>query len=246
MNVKGIIKNILPSKTPFLKLNWFLYITIGVVVWFFIWPGPRSIGFTALLCIPIVGIILNSLKSKPNITQLITTTGRDKYDVISFIKLPAWSFLAMLLIDYQFENLYGDLHKIILPGTIFFISILILLFLTHKRIEATKKSKFLAYFGVIVTIAIYSYSSILQANCVYDNTEAKIYNTNIVDKNKNCVRLNLCFRTIRIENWTDNSWKNSNRLIVSKTDYERMQIGEKIAIERRDGLLNIPRYYIKK
>lgn len=106
------------SKLTFHKLDWLEYITIGIGLWFLLYPKPYDILFTVLLCMPILGLILNGITGRPSIVSLVEISkdnnGNDKYDVADFIDFAAWIILLRVLLDYEFESFYS----IIIPGSI--------------------------------------------------------------------------------------------------------------------------------
>ena len=61
--------NVTLSKLSFHKRNWLEYITVGLAVWFLIYPKPYGILFTAWLCMPIIGLLLNGMTGKPSISR---------------------------------------------------------------------------------------------------------------------------------------------------------------------------------
>jgi hypothetical protein len=170
------------SKLSFHKFDWLEYITMGLGLWFLFYPKPYDILFTALLCMPILGLILNGLTGRPSISSLVEISkdddGSDKYDVADFIDFAAWIILLRVLLDYEFESFYS----MIIPGTITFAIMLIILFTTHKLIDNTTKSKTWIYLSLIFNVFIYSYSATYGANCVYDKSEPQVYDAEVVDK----------------------------------------------------------------
>lgn len=170
------------SKLTFHKLDWLEYITMGLGFWFLFYPKPYGILFTALLCMPLVGLLLNGLTGRPSISSLVEISkdddGNDKYDVADFIDFAAWIILVRILLDYEFESFYS----MIIPGTIAFVIMLIILFTTHKLIDNTNKSKTWIYLSLIFNIFLYSYSGTYGVNCVYDKSDPIVYNPEVVGK----------------------------------------------------------------
>lgn len=231
------------SKLTFHKLDWLEYITMALGVWFLIYPKPYDILFTALLCIPILGLILNGITGRPSIASLVEISkdddGDDKYDVADFIDFAAWIILLRVLLDYEFESFYS----MIIPGTIAFGIMLIILFVTHKLIDNTTKSKTWIYLSLIFNVFLYSYAGTYGANCVYDNSEPIIYNAEVVDKRILKSRRHTTYY-VKVTPWGHHYDK--EEISVSSSHYDEIQIGQTVKIDLKKGLFNIPWYYIER
>lgn len=230
------------SKLTFHKLDWLEYVTMGLGLWFLFYPKPYSILFTALLCMPILGLLLNGLTGRPSISSLVEISkddkGNDKYDVADFIDFAAWIILLRVLIDYEFESFYS----MIIPGTIAFVIMLVILFTTHKLIDLTTKSKTWIYLSLIFNVFLYSYAGTYGANCVYDKSEPKVYNAEVVDKRISKSRKHTSYY-VKVTPWGHHFDK--EEISVSRSQYEEIQIGQKIKIDLKQGLFDIPWYYIE-
>ena len=231
------------SKLTFHKLHWLEYITIGLSVWFFFYPRPYTLLFTALLCMPIIGLLLNGLIGRPSIASLVEVSkdddGSDKYDVADFIDFAAWILLMRVLLDYEFESLYS----ILLPGTIAFAMMLIILFATHKLISNTTKSRTWIYASLIFNVLLYSYAGTYGANCVYDRSEPTVYNCEVVDKREHRGSKGRRTYYVKVAPWGHHY--DNEEISVASSQYDEIQIGQTIKIDLKEGLFNIPWYYIE-
>lgn len=230
------------SKLTFHKLGWLEYVSIGLVLWFWLYPKPYDILFTALLCMPLLGLFLNGLTGRPSIASLVEISkddkGSDKYDVADFIDVPAWVIVLRVTLDYEFESFYS----LIIPGTITFVIMLVILFTTHKIIERTTKSKTWIYLSLIFNIFLYSYAGTYGANCVYDKSEPTIYNAEVVEKRISKGRRNTSYY-VKVTPWGHHYDK--EEISVPSIQYDKIQVGQTVKIDRKEGLFNIPWYYIE-
>ena len=231
------------SKLTFHKLDWLEYITLVLGFWFLFYPKPYEMLFTALLCMPIIGLILNGLTGRPSISSLVEISkdddGDDKYDVADFIQFAAWMILVRVLLDYEFESFYS----IIIPGTIAFAIMLIMLFATHKLIAKTTKSKTWIYLSLIFNVFIYSYAGTYGANCVYDKSEPTVYDAEVFDKR--VYRSSKGGRTyyLKVTPWGHHH--DMEEISVPSSQYDEIQIGQTIKIDLKEGLFNIQWYYVE-
>jgi hypothetical protein len=231
------------SKLTFHKLDWLEYVTMGLGLWFLFYPKPYDLLFTSLLCMPILGLILNGITGRPSIASLVEISkdddGSDKYDVADFIDFAAWIILLRVLLDYEFESFYS----LIIPGIIAFVIMLIILFATHKLIDKTTKSKSWIYLSLIFNVFIYSFAGTYGANCVYDTSEPTVYEAEVV--NKRISRSSKGRKTyyIKVTPWGHHYDK--EEISVVSSQYDEIQIGQTVNIDLKEGLFNIPWYYIE-
>jgi hypothetical protein len=232
------------SKLTFHKLDWLEYITMGLGLWFLFYPKPYNILFTSLLCMPIIGLLLNGMTGRPSISSLVEISkdddGDDKYDVADFIDFAAWIILIRVLIDFEFESFYS----MIIPGTITFVIMLIILFATHKLIDSTTKSKTWIYLSLISNVFLYSYAGTYGANCVYDNSEPTVYHAKVVDKRVRRSRKGGRTYYVKVTPWGHHYDK--EEISVSRVQYDEIHNGQSIKIDLKKGLFNIPWYYIER
>lgn len=231
------------SKLTFNKLDWLEYITIGLGLWFLFYPKPYDLLFTALLGIPILGLILNGITGRPSIASLVEISkdddGSDKYDVADFIDFAAWIILLRVLLDYEFESFYS----MIIPGIIAFVIMSIILFATHKVIDNTTKSKSWIYLSIIFNVFLYSFAGTYGANCVYDKSEPTVYEAEVVDKRMSRSSKGRKTYYIKVSPWGHHYDK--EEISVASSQYDEIQIGQTVKIDLKEGLFNIPWYYIE-
>lgn len=217
---------------------------MGLGIWFLIYPKPYTILFTALLCMPVLGLILNGLTGRPSIASLVEISedkdGDDKYDVADFIDFAAWIIFIRVLIDFEVESFYS----LLLPGTIAFSIMLIVLFTTHKIIENSTKSKAWIYLSLLANVCVYSYAGTYGANCVYDNSTPTIYHAKVVDKRVRVSRKGRKTYYVKVTPWGHHY--DREEISVAQNQYNRIKIDETVEIDLKKGLFTIPWYYIEK
>jgi hypothetical protein len=234
--------NSISSKLTFHKLDWLEWITAGLAIWFLIYPKPYEILLGILLIIPILGIIINGWQ-KPSMASLVEiskdTDGSDKYDVADFIDIAAWVILLRVLIDYEFDNY----TSMIIPGTVATIIILLILFLTHKLISETTKSKWWIYTSIIFCVSVYSYAGTYAANCTYDYSKPTIFSTEVLGKRISRGKKHTSYY-IKVAPWGHHL--DEEEIKVASEQYDELDKGDDIHIDLKKGLFNIPWYYIER
>lgn len=226
------------------QLDWLEWTTIGLALWFLLYPRPYEILLGALLVIPIIGLLLNGMH-KPSMATLVKVSvnkaGEDKYDVADFIDVAAWVILWRVLWDYEFECFYS----MIIPGTIACIIILTILFLTHKLIANTTRNKWWIYTALVFNVSLYSYAGTYALNCTYDYSEPTVYETKVLDKRK-CRNRKSSKRTYYVEVAPWGHHLDKEEMRISSDLYNELEVGATIKIDLKKGLFNIPWYYIER
>ena len=219
------------------NLGWLDILSLILCFWFLLYPHPYKIAFTAVLILPVLGLILNGV-SRPSISSLVTITKESKYDLAEFIQLPAWVMLLRVLIDFEYESFYSLLKV----GSIGFCILLLILVTTHKHINSSSKENWSIYLIIIGNIALFSYSATYGINCVFDNSEPKIYNVIVIDKHSSAGRRHTSYY-LKVEPWGTKS--EAEDISVTSGDYNLIDIGKTVEVDYRKGLFNIPWYYIQ-
>jgi hypothetical protein len=238
-------KNLQPNNTIFSKLtihklDWLEWSSIGLCVWFWFYPHPYKLVFGLVLSLPIIGLLLNGL-SRPSLASLVSITkqeGKDKYDLADFIEFPGLIILIRVLIDYEFESFYSVLKV----GTIGFILLLFILGATHKLVDKANPNKTLIYLTVVGNIAIYSYAATYGINCVFDNSEPKVYHAKVIDKSISSGRRSTTYY-LKVEPWGNH--QEAEDIAVAPSQYNETAIGQTISIDYKQGLLNIPWHHME-
>lgn len=225
------------------KLDWLEWTTMGLAGWFLFFPRPYEILLGILLAIPVIGLLLNGLH-KPSMATLVEVSadknGDDKYDVADFIDVAAWVILLRVLLDYEFESIYS----MIIPGTIACIIILTILFLTHRLIANTTRNKWWIYTSLIFNVSLYSYAGTYAANCTYDYSEPKVYETEVLDKRVHIGSKGRRTYYVKVAPWGHHLDK--EEISVASVQYQELEVGDNIKIDFKKGLFNIPWYYIER
>jgi len=219
------------------KLDWLEWLSVGLSVWFLLFPIFYEFLFAVVLSLPIAGLILNGI-SRPSLASLVSI-GEKKYDLADFIELPGLIILIRVLIDFEFESFYSILKV----GTIAFIIMLLLLGATHRIVEKSNKNKWIIYATVIGNIALYSYGATYGINCVYDNSNPEIYEAKVIDKYVHSGRRGRKTYYLQVEPWGHH--RDSEKISVPKNEFMDAEIGRTISIYYRQGLLGIPWYKVE-
>ena len=229
------------SKLTLHKLDWLEWLTIGLSIWFVLYPYPSyKLLLIILLIIPIFGILLNGL-DKPSLASLVDikldNKKRTVYDVADFINVAAWAILIRLLWDYKFDDFYSW----IIPGIAGSFFTLAVLFSTHKLITENYQDKIWIYASVILNIILYSFAGVYAINCAFDNSKPENYTTTVLVKTIDKYRYRGRDRTnyeVTITPW--GRYKEHQIVATNASYYNSIKEGDRISITLKNGLLGIP------
>ena len=112
------------------------------------------------------------------------------------------------------------------------------------RKKNTKKSKTWIYLSLIFNVSLYSYAATYGANFVYDNSEPTVYKAEVVDKRMHKGSKGRRTYYVKVSPWGHHYDKEEIR--VSSEHYEEIAVGQTVNIDLREGLFNIPWYYIER
>ena len=231
------------SNLTFHKLDWLEIISIIIGLWFLFYPEPYIPLFTVLLILPLLGLILNSNNRNASICSLVEiktkSDGSVKYDVADFIVFPAIIILFRVILDFECESFYS----LIIPISISFILMLLILFITHKAIIESKKNKLWVYSALFSNLFLYSSAATYGMNCIYDTSKPKVYHAEVIDKSISTGSKGGKTYYIRVTPWGHHY--DTERISVSKFKYDELESGMKVNIDLKKGLFNIPWYYVE-
>lgn len=245
--ISNIPKYLFMQKFTFHKLDWLEWISLVLSLWFLIYPHPYNILLGILLGIPILGLIINGL-DRPSIATLFRVNNNvdennGKIDIADFIDLPAIAVTIRVFKDFEFDNF----SSLILPGSFAFIGILATLFLTHKLIDKNNESRYLLYFLIIINITLYSFAGTYAINCAYDDSKPTIFETEVLDKRiSESRRRRRRYSTyyINIVPWGHHL--DREEINIHRSLYYELNPGDKVKINLKKGVFNIPWYSIIK
>ena len=220
--------------------NFFKIFKILTVACGFYWLYYSSIiSFTLITLIPILGIILSGIRRK-ELALLIYKKENRKVDITvpAFILLPACFIKLKMLLAYNLDS-----YTALLPWSSgIFLFICVLIIATHK-LPKTKFSTTLLDSGqTIIFLALFSYSVSMGANILYDTDEFETYSTEVISTReyhkggkKPHTRYYATLKGFE-------SHRSNLEISITKSDFESLEPGDIVYMERHKGFLNVSWY----
>jgi len=182
-----------------------------------------------IFCLILVRYYRGLISIQPEIRSNIPTIS------IGFM-LSCFGVIGRSVIDYgvlEYKNVW-------IPSFIIAILILTIYYFNHFVALISKKEHLIFNVFIIVLIEVFSFFSVIIINCMYDQSMPQIYETPIVRKHEQRVKGGTSYYLI-IEDWN-----NTFREMELKVDYKKYYssyVGEKLKIEQKKGMLDIPWYH---
>jgi hypothetical protein len=213
------------------------YINIaGVVacVWLWFYPKPY------LLCLS-VGMIIPAIA----FGSLFIYRGLIRFDeqknsaqpsiIYGFIGCSGALLIRAVMdyeiLEYTFLLVTISLLSVSLTGLFIFIT---------KEIKFTKIVDYFSVLSVTVMILTYSFGTFVISNCLFDKSDPEIFNTTVVGKETSSGKSTTYYLTV--EPWGPRT--ETEKVSVTKDEYEKTDKGDKVDIHLRPGLLKIPWFYV--
>lgn len=228
------------------RLEWNVFsilelISIVVGLWFLFYPHPYVVLFTVLILVAVFGIIYIGFQKRRSIASLLIFSKnhykKERIELQFFFIISAWILTARVFLDYHFERIIDALIPCIIGLTLFTV----LLFAIYSFRIKTKFNKWKVYFPIILHSILFSCSSTLGINCVYDFSTPEVYEVKVLDKKSN-KRKGRNYYDVKIESW--NNVLTPKHLSVSENTFNSIEIGDNMILERKNGLFGIAWYYI--
>lgn len=224
-------QNLHRARTVARFLNW---LGGGIGVWVLLFPVPYLPALFAASIYPIIClVILRYFKG-----LILLEEKKDKaYPSILFslwlclLALPIRAFWDFKILDYQHAWA---------PSLIIAAGLVFLFFAITKAIRLTDAAKYFSATFLIILFFGYAFGLVLLGNCIFDETAPQRFQPTITDK-----RIVSGKSTTRYFTVTPFGPQHDTlEISVNKTFYERADINDRININLKQGLFNIPWYSV--
>ena len=187
-----------------------------------------------LMAYPLVGLVLMALSQ--GLIRLVTKKSSAYKPALIGILAP--SFMLIVQVISKTEMVSYD--KLWVPAlAVAFVMFIALYFTGIRRSpQAVAASLIVA----VVVSALYGFGTILQINCVFDESSPEIYKTIVVDEyisHGKSTSYNL-----KLGAW--GPVRKSVNVTVSRSFYHQTPVGASVQVYLKKGTLNIPWYYVNQ
>ena len=206
-----------------------------LLAWVFFMPRPYNLAIISVIIMPPAGIVV--LRYFKGLIRL-DMNEKSAYPGITFgVLFPAIALMLRALIDYNIYK-YSEMTWVIISV----VSLVIFLSIVADSEEFNFKSGSNAarlFFPLLISFA-YGYGSIVSVNCTFDNSEALVYTSTIVDKYVSTGKHTTYY--LKLAAWGDQLEDES--VSVTREEYDNHTISDVVNVYYKKGLLGIPWYGI--
>ncbi|MBX2969981.1 MAG: hypothetical protein KF803_11470 [Cyclobacteriaceae bacterium] len=204
----------------------------GIWLWFY--PQPYLICVSVGMILP--GIALASLYFYRGLIRFDEKKNSAYPSIIYGFIAPSAGLLIRAIMDFEileYTNLWIN---------VFIISLILtgLLVLWTKEIKFKKVVDYITILSLAGMILCYSFGTFVLSNCLFDKSEPEIFNSEVTDKEISSGKSTTYYLTLRP--WGPRT--ETEKVSVTKDEYEATDKGDIVSIYLRHGLLNTPWFYI--
>lgn len=213
-------------------LNWSSFI---VGVWTLTFPKPYLLAMSLILILPITGFIV-FFYYKGVVT--IDDSRDSPYPGLLFcFFLPSFCLMIRGYQDHELLNIQPIVYYSSIAAVIVFI---VMNWINPKRQRTTFQKISYWIGGILVTFA-FCFGSYTTINCTYDFSEAVVYETKLIAKEKSGTGRSTNYY-LTLEPW--GKFANTNEINVEREMFEQLTAGDKVKIALKPGRLKSEWYYI--
>jgi uncharacterized membrane protein len=204
----------------------------GIWLWFY--PQPYLICVSVGMIVP--GIALASLYFYRGLIRFDERTNSAYPSIIYGFIAPSAGLLLRAIMDYEileYKNLWINVCIISLTLTG-------LLVLWTKEIKFKKVIDYITILSLAGMILCYSFGTFVLSNCLFDKSKPEIFKSEVTDKEISSGKSTTYYLTLKP--WGPRT--ETEKVSVTKDEYEATAKGAIVSIYLRHGLFNTPWFYI--
>lgn len=224
---KKLIKTRQTSKI----INWAAGITAA---WTFFYPTPYQYSVLAAMVIPIIALLV--VKFSGGLIRVDEKKGSAYPSVIYAFIYPSLGLMLRAILDYDIF----DYSNVWFTTILIMLSFLTLLLIKQKEIKFKKKLDYLTVASLALFLFAYSFGTVIQINCYYDNSEPKYFTAKVLDKRISSGKSTSYY--LELSTWGQQ--KEVDEVSVGKGLYDRIEVGGEVNIYFRNGKFEIPWFIV--
>lgn len=207
---------------------------IFCVLWFF---NSHSILFWLILGIPIAGLFVLRILDNRLTSFMKLNSDNYEFNPPKFIIFPTLTIILRLILTYNLESWIN-----LLPYSIAIFTFLLFIIKLIFKLPKQRMKKFLTMIGpTIFYLLLYSHATAYGFNIYLDKSKPKIYQSVVVDKEESrgagkAARRRTYYALVKP--W--GMFNESNKIMISRTEFNSIEPGDTLKIERNQGFFGVP------
>ncbi|CAN5469881.1 hypothetical protein BH10BAC4_BH10BAC4_13190 [soil metagenome] len=202
--------------------------------WIWFYPRPYLLSVSVGMIIPALAFI--SLYVYRGLIRFDEKKNSAHPSIIYGFLLPSAGLLIRSVMDYEILE-YKSLWIVISITT---ITLTFILIIGTKEFKFTKFIDYFTALSLAGMILCYSFGTYAISNCLFDKSEPEIFKSEVTDKEISSGKSTTYYLTLRP--WGPRT--DSEKVSVTKDEFEATDKGDTVDIYLRQGLLNTPWFYV--
>jgi hypothetical protein len=203
-------------------------------VWLWFYPRPYLLSLSVGMIIPALAFI--SLYAYRGLIRFDEKKNSAHPSIIYGFVLPSAGLLIRAVMDYEileFKSLW-------IAVSISTITLTLLFIIGTREIKFKTFIDYFTTFSLAAIILCYSFGAYVISNCLLDKSEAEIFKSEVTDKEISSGKSTSYYLTLKP--WGPRT--ETERVSVTKDEYEATVKGDTVDIYLRRGLLKTPWFYV--
>ncbi|WP_375579362.1 hypothetical protein ABWH96_20545 [Marivirga tractuosa] len=205
-----------------------------LAVLLFFYPRPYELITLIALIFPV--FILASLHFFRGLIRIDQKNNSGYPSTIYGFILPGMALALRSFIDFnilEYSNFW-------LPAFAVTIATSLIMFSTTSELKFKKAIDYVTAIFIVVFVFVYSYGGIINYNCIYDESEPKVYSSEVLHMRISTGKSTSYY--LELKAWGPVA--ETEDVSISKSLYDRIEVGESVNIYLMKGKINIPWFTI--
>jgi hypothetical protein len=209
-------------------------IGMGVCVWLWFYPRPYLISVLVAMTIPIIAFGLVFIYR--GLIRIDEKKNSAYPSIIYGLGATSAALLIRALLDYEIVE-YKNLWTIVSITTVILV---FLLLISTKELKFSKLVDYVTTLTLTVIVFCYTFGTYVVSNCLFDKSKPVIFNSEVTDKEISSGKSTTYY--LILKPWGPRT--ETEKVSVTKDQYEAADNGDTVDIYLRQGLLKTPWFYV--
>ncbi|MEP4531635.1 MAG: hypothetical protein ABJ004_01025 [Cyclobacteriaceae bacterium] len=196
----------------------------------FFYPRPYDVVTLIALIFPV--FILASLHLFKGLIRIDQKNNSGYPSIIYGLIFPGMALALRSFMDFdilEYSNFW-------LPTIAVTVVTCLIMFSTTTELKFKKIADYVTVISILAFVFVYSYGGVINYNCIYDESQAEIYSSEVLDMRVSTGKTTSYY--VELEPWGPVAEK--EEVTVSESLYNRLEVGESVNIYLMNGKMNIP------
>jgi hypothetical protein len=210
-------------------------IGVGVCCWLWFYPKPYLISVVVAMIVPVIAFGLVFIYQ--GLIRFDEKKNSAYPSIIYGFGATSAALMIRALFDYEileYKNLWIIVSTVTIP-------LVCLLLFSTKELKFSKWVDYVTALTITGIVLCYTFGTYVVTNCMFDKTEPAVFSSEVTDKEITSGKSTTYYLTLKP--WGPRT--ETERVSVTKDQYEGIEKGDTVAIYLGQGLLKTPWFYLE-